>query len=187
MDTRQNILAAAKALFWEKGYEATSPRDILGLSGAGQGSFYYHFHSKKDLAAEAIDEVVNERIQQFEAALSAEGSLKQRITVFLDQRKEALKGCRVGRMVWDSAVKDEQLRRPLERYFRHLERRLTEEIDAAAVRGEVTLLIPPKQLALLILAVVQGGFTISRATQAGRIDEAVEGLKQLAKLVILNR
>jgi AcrR family transcriptional regulator len=31
---RNDILAATKQLFWERGYEATSPRDIQEVSGA---------------------------------------------------------------------------------------------------------------------------------------------------------
>jgi len=54
---REDLLKAAKKLLWERGYEATSPRDIQEASGAGQGSFYHHFNGKLDLAATALEEV----------------------------------------------------------------------------------------------------------------------------------
>ncbi len=43
---RTALIEATKALLWERGYEATSPRDMLHRSGAGQGSLYHHFSGK---------------------------------------------------------------------------------------------------------------------------------------------
>ena len=62
MTKYDDLIKATKALLWEKGYDATSPRAIQALSNAGQGSFYHHFRSKKDLAATALEAVVDERI-----------------------------------------------------------------------------------------------------------------------------
>lgn len=185
MKKREAIIAATKMLFWEKGYEATSPRDIQHLSDAGQGSFYHHFRSKKELAAEAIEEVVSERIGEFEAAMSGHGTVKERIRRLLGQKKDSFKGCRVGRMVWDSAVNDEKLRRPLEKYFHHIETRLKAELNKAARNEEVKLLVPPQELALVIIAVIQGGFTVSKAMQLSRVPEATKALYQLLDVAVV--
>jgi AcrR family transcriptional regulator len=185
MTKRDAILRATKELLWERGYEATSPRDIQDRSAAGQGSFYHHFRSKRDLAAEAIGELAAERLERLEEALSASGTLKQRLHRFLDQKRDALKGCPVGRMVWDAAIEDTRLRRPLEQYFRQAERRLREELDKAVEAGEVELRVPAPQLALAMLAVMQGGYTISRAFQEPRLAEATRALRQLIDLAIV--
>jgi TetR/AcrR family transcriptional repressor of nem operon len=187
MDTRQAILEATKALLWEKGYEATSPRDILDRSQAGQGSLYHHFGGKKQLAAEALAQVVEERIQAFESAIAGEGGIKKRLHAYLAQEKNALKGCRIGRMVWDAAIEEDELRQPLQKYFRHVERRLTQELQQALARKQVRLALPAGQLALLIVAAVQGSFTISRALQVSRMNEAMADLRQLLDVVITGR
>jgi len=184
MSAREQIIQAAKDLLWEKGYENTSPRDIQALSGAGQGSFYHHFKSKRDLAAEAMRQVAEERIEAFDRDMSGGGSVKERIHRFLQQRKKPLLGCRIGRMVWDAAVEDEKLRLPLEGYFRHVEAGLQAAIQAAADKGEITLAMPATQLALVIITTLQGSFTVSRALQTGRVDEAIEGLQTLLDLAI---
>jgi TetR/AcrR family transcriptional regulator, transcriptional repressor for nem operon len=44
---RDALLKSAKKLLWERGFEATSPRDIQDASGAGQGSFYHHFDERR--------------------------------------------------------------------------------------------------------------------------------------------
>ncbi|UUZ83961.1 TetR/AcrR family transcriptional regulator [Paenibacillus sp. P26] len=70
MSARDKLVAATKALLWEHGYDAVSPREIQEQSGVGQGSFYHHFRSKEGLAAHALGEV------------SAE--MQQALTVFFD-------------------------------------------------------------------------------------------------------
>ncbi|MBA1147105.1 TetR/AcrR family transcriptional regulator [Ectothiorhodospiraceae bacterium WFHF3C12] len=182
MSKREAILEATKALLWEKGFEATSPRDIQQRSGAGQGSFYHHFRSKRELAAEAMDEVVEDRIQRFEAIMAGDAPAVERIGNFLVDRSDALAGCRVGRMVWDAAVGDERLRRPVERYFRHLERRFTEELRGAAEAGEIRADVDCERTAALIVAAIQGGYTMARAEQSPEaLNRATEGARMLLR------
>lgn len=172
MGTRENILAATKTLLWQKGYEATSPRDILAMSQAGQGSLYHHFPSKRKLASVAIQEIVDERIAAFEHAMSAKCPFKQRVMLFVSGNDQPLRGCRVGRLVWDAAIEQDDLRKPLEQYFRHVEVRLTGILDAEQAAGRVKLAIPAVQIALLIVSVVQGSFALSRAMKVSRADDA---------------
>ncbi|MBD8497700.1 TetR/AcrR family transcriptional regulator [Paenibacillus arenosi] len=47
--TRQAIAAAAKQLFIQQGYQATSMEQIRESSGMSKGSIYYHFKSKEQL------------------------------------------------------------------------------------------------------------------------------------------
>ncbi|HWF76935.1 MAG TPA: TetR/AcrR family transcriptional regulator [Caulobacteraceae bacterium] len=49
MDTRSRIIEAARDLFWEKGYNATSVADILSRSQVNSGSLYHFFPGKQDV------------------------------------------------------------------------------------------------------------------------------------------
>ncbi|MEV5413693.1 TetR family transcriptional regulator [Thermopolyspora sp. NPDC052614] len=53
-DTRARILAAASALFAERGYAATSLADIAAEVGLTKTAVAYHFHPKDRIAAELI-------------------------------------------------------------------------------------------------------------------------------------
>jgi AcrR family transcriptional regulator len=53
-DTRSRILAAARALFAERGYAATSLADIANAVGLTKTAVAYHFHPKDRIAAELI-------------------------------------------------------------------------------------------------------------------------------------
>jgi AcrR family transcriptional regulator len=130
MSKREDIIDATKSLLWEKGYEATSPADIQARSNAGQGSFYHHFPSKQALARVAIEEIVTERLADFEKAMALNKRFRERVSIYLAQNVQPLLGCRVGRLIWDAAIDEEELRQPLARYFRHLESRLTEILNA---------------------------------------------------------
>ena len=54
-DTRDRIVFAALALFWEKGYGATSIADVLKAAGVNSGSLYHFFPGKQDLLLAVLD------------------------------------------------------------------------------------------------------------------------------------
>lgn len=54
-DRREQIVAAAAALFTEKGYDRTSMRDIAAATGILSGSLYYYFSSKEALFVEVFN------------------------------------------------------------------------------------------------------------------------------------
>lgn len=54
-ETRTRILRAARDLFAEHGYRATSMTDILRAAGITKGGFYFHFRSKGELAVAVVE------------------------------------------------------------------------------------------------------------------------------------
>jgi len=53
--TRDRIVEAARELFFEQGYGATSIAQILQRSEANSGSLYYYFPTKEDLLAAVLE------------------------------------------------------------------------------------------------------------------------------------
>ncbi|MFL6071358.1 MAG: TetR/AcrR family transcriptional regulator [Actinomycetes bacterium] len=47
--TKKAIIATAIGLFGERGFHATSVRDIVSATGITQGAFYHHFESKEEV------------------------------------------------------------------------------------------------------------------------------------------
>jgi AcrR family transcriptional regulator len=58
ISTRDLIINAAIKLFGEKGFEATSTREIANTAGVNLGSVTYYFESKDRLYSEVISELV---------------------------------------------------------------------------------------------------------------------------------
>ncbi|MGN7356702.1 TetR/AcrR family transcriptional regulator [Paenibacillus sp. SAF-054] len=54
--TKKKIAAAARALFVQRGYKATSIEEIVSVTGSSKGNIYYHFKSKEGLFLYLIEE-----------------------------------------------------------------------------------------------------------------------------------
>lgn len=54
--TKKRIVEAARMLFGQKGYKATSIEDIVSATGSSKGNLYYHFKSKEGLFLYLLDE-----------------------------------------------------------------------------------------------------------------------------------
>jgi AcrR family transcriptional regulator len=58
-DTRERILTVAAALFSEKGFTATSIRDISEALGVTKAALYYHFASKDEILHAIVDQPIS--------------------------------------------------------------------------------------------------------------------------------
>src|SRR5256885_4888985 len=101
MNTRDRLSDSNRELLWERGYVGTSPKAIQERAGAGQGSMYHHFRGKPDLALAAMRRSAAELRAQADERLSAGGTALEQAASYLLRERDALRGCRVGRMAMD--------------------------------------------------------------------------------------
>lgn len=182
MPTRNSIVEAAQELLWEHGYEATSPRMIMDRSGAGQGSLYYHFRTKKAWAEAALGEIESRLLSQLADTLGGEAHTPlERVQAWLAAPRDALRGCRLGRLAHEhSVVEDAELRGHLARYFGELETHLQRALTQAITAGELPSDLNVSRLATLLLATVQGGYVISRALHdPQKLEQATQAAAEL--------
>jgi len=59
------ILRAAIVLFSEKGFKDTSVTDLAAMTGAAEGTIFYHFKSKENLFLEILKRVREKIIEEF--------------------------------------------------------------------------------------------------------------------------
>lgn len=64
---RGQIVRESARLFREKGYEATSVRDIAAATGLQSGSWVYHFRTKQDILAAVMEEGLERALDRIEA------------------------------------------------------------------------------------------------------------------------
>ena len=76
MGNREDLLAGAKRCLIEKGYAATTARDIAAASGVSLAAIGYHFGSKDALMNQAVFESIGEWGQELQDALAAAGPLE---------------------------------------------------------------------------------------------------------------
>jgi AcrR family transcriptional regulator len=95
--TRERVLAAARRLFGERGYEATSIESVLEASGVARGALYHHFQSKAELFDAVLADVLVEIAERSAAAAAAS--------------KDPLEGLRAGSHAWLEMALDPAIQR----------------------------------------------------------------------------
>ena len=110
-NTRQEIVAKADLLFYQRGFENTSFADIADAVGISRGNFYYHFKTKDDI----LTEVIALRAAKTQGMLdkwALEGStpterLKRFAQMLIENRKDIQRfGCPVGTLCAELAKLD---------------------------------------------------------------------------------
>src|SRR5580692_5557618 len=66
--TRGALLVAARELFAEKGFAATSRDEIAERAGVTRGALYHHFASKTEVAAAVIEVLQSELVERVVSA-----------------------------------------------------------------------------------------------------------------------
>jgi AcrR family transcriptional regulator len=183
MSKKEELIAAARELLAENGYQATSPRDIQERAGAGQGSFYHHFRSKQQLAAIALAETAAEMTAALDDIFVPQKEPMGRIWDYLTQARDPLRGCRLGRIAQESAIAEEPLRAPIAGYFADVEGRIVAALSEAESAGTVSLHLQPEDIAATLVAVVQGGYIVARAgANPALMDAAVRGAVEMLEV-----
>lgn len=183
MDSKERLIQAMSDLMWERGYAATSPREVRERSGVGQGSMYHHFAGKHDLALAALERSCADLLPASEAPLTGPGAPMERLTAYLSRSRDALRGCKVGRMTQDPVVAaDPVLLAPIADAFGTLHAGLVAVIEEAIAAGELPDSLDPQRTARLLAATIQGGYVLSIATQdRSAFDEACSGALDLLR------
>lgn len=78
-DTARALLAAARRLFSERGYDGASIRAITSAAGVNLGAVTYHFGSKEALYHAVLDETVSPLRDRVDQALAGPGSRVDRV------------------------------------------------------------------------------------------------------------
>jgi TetR/AcrR family transcriptional regulator, transcriptional repressor for nem operon len=166
---RDQLVEATKELLWDVGYEAMSPRDIQARSGAKPGSLYHHFPSKLAIAEAALGEAAAEEIARLEEIFSTDVPPLEAVRRYLLLKRDAFRGCRLGRLVHEASIEQEELRRPTAAYFEAVRNHIARCLARAQSDGTFEAGLDPDDLAISLTALIQGGYVLARTFQ----DEAL--------------
>ncbi|MGW0965815.1 TetR/AcrR family transcriptional regulator [Streptomyces sp. NPDC002516] len=181
MTTPDRLIESTRELLWERGYVGTSPKAILERAGAGQGSMYHHFRGKPDLALAAIRRTAEEMRTTAEDVLGSPGSPYERVEAYLRRERDTLRGCPIGRLTMDAdVIASAELRAPVDEFLNWLRGRLASVVEEGRELGQFAPGVDSEEIASTILATVQGGYVLARASGSpAAFDTAVRGLLAL--------
>ena len=81
---RQRLLEGAAELFTQKGYAATTVREIVAAGGVTKPVLYYYFRNKEGIYLELMRQAFTRVDDLLQAALEDQGSATQRLLRLCD-------------------------------------------------------------------------------------------------------
>lgn len=90
-DTRERIYAAALTLFRERGFDATTMRDIAAAAGMSLGAAYHYFPSKDAIVHAYYDRVSVEHARRVATDIAGKAKLADRLSVAFQSKLEILR------------------------------------------------------------------------------------------------
>jgi TetR/AcrR family transcriptional regulator, transcriptional repressor for nem operon len=136
------------------------------------------FQRKPELAAVATRSLAADLQAETDVLLADETVPPIDLRAYLDKERDALGGCRLGRLAFDPG-RDTGTTAPVAAYFTALQSSLAMLIDQAVADGDLTGTVDAVGLAAAIVACVQGGYILAAATgDAGAMSLALRGLRR---------
>ncbi|WP_027800969.1 TetR/AcrR family transcriptional regulator [Paraburkholderia dilworthii] len=164
----REVLEAASATFWLKGYEATSTRDLVKSTGLTQPSLYNAFGDKRGLYLRALEHYLDctlrERITRFESTMPP----AQAITGFFDETIERSvsdphkRGCMLVNSALEISSEDEAFRKLVATEIDEIREFFYRCLVAAQKSGAIATTVSAADAATHLLATVLGMRVIAR-------------------------
>src|SRR5438128_1266523 len=177
-ETRKQILAAAADLFHKQGVAATSPDQIIEVSGTGKGQFYHYFKNKEGLVHEVLQAYL-------EAIRNGGGPLDYDITswddlarwfnaqIALQKSYQMTRGCPFGTIGNEVTENDELIRQDLSLIFEVAKGKLATFFVREKTSGRLEPHVKEEQLADFCLAMIQGAMLMGKVKRDSQLVEHV--------------
>ena len=165
-------LQSAMELFWSRGYEATSVRDLLGGMGIGRGSFYDTFGDKRTLFLAALDRFERTRTAWVLEALEGSESPLETIRYVFERSVDNLvgfeprRGCLLANSAVELAPHDPEVAERISRYLRRTEDAFEKALGRARSAGDLPEHKDPRALARFLVSNLHGLRVLARAGAA---------------------
>lgn len=165
--TRDRIVAAAGQLMLEQGVARTTIEDIQAAAGVSPSQLYHYFPGKDALVRAVIDhqtgrvlDVQQEGLDQLDTIDSL--SRWRDLMVGILTEVQCVGGCPLGSLASDLAESDPVARVQLANAFGTWEELIRDGLVSMQKRGELSESADPGELAVAMLAAVQGGLLLSQ-------------------------
>jgi TetR/AcrR family transcriptional regulator, transcriptional repressor for nem operon len=166
-ETRQRILAAAAALMFEHGVAETNLEDIRASAGVSGSQVYHYFADKQALVRAVIeyqtDVVLDSQADHLDALDTISGLRAWRDFIVEHQRQlQCRGGCPIGALGAEVAETDSVARMAVAGGFRRWEERIRNGLRTMQTRGDLPQSVDADDLALALLAALQGGLLLTQ-------------------------
>lgn len=177
----ESALHAAMDLFWRRGYEATSMRDLLDGMGIGRGSFYDTFGDKHTLFLAVLDRFERVRTGWIIEALESPAPPLESIRHVFERTVDGLvgfeprRGCLLANTAVELAPHDPEVAEKISAYIRRTEDAFANTLERARDSGDLSKDKDPRALACFLVSNLHGLRVMARAGEDREsLDDIVE-------------
>lgn len=171
-ETRSRIVNAAADLIYENGVDGTSLDEVMAASGVSKSQLYHYFADKDALALAVIDlqaeRVLGAQQPHLEALDSLPAIRAWRDAIVRLNEAVHCRGCPLGSLASELANDSEHARQRLAASFAMWCDRIERGLGKMRERGELAASADPHELALALLAAVEGGLLLAKTTRSSR-------------------
>jgi AcrR family transcriptional regulator len=185
--TRDRIVHGAADLMYVKGVSATTLDDIREATGTSKSQLYRHFPDKESLVRAVIalrgEQVIERETDRLGRLNSFNGLVRWRnALITANALQSGAYGCSLGSMANEVADHDEQARITLADIFKTWEELIAAGLRRMQGKGALKASANPDELAIGLMAALQGGYLLAATAHDVRpmeisLDLALEHLK----------
>ncbi|WP_029275257.1 TetR/AcrR family transcriptional regulator [Pedobacter borealis] len=168
--TRNFIVEKTAPIFNMKGYAGTSLNDITAATGLTKGSIYGNFANKDEVALVAFDYNLKNVSSKIDADMNKQVSVKDKLLVYINIYQKFIDGsvseggCPVLNTAVDADDTHPELREKVLKAVLGWKNKIAKLVESGISTKEINADHNPEQVALTIIAIIEGGIMISRLT-----------------------
>jgi TetR/AcrR family transcriptional regulator, transcriptional repressor for nem operon len=181
--TRARIVEEAAALIHERGVAATTLEDVKVAADVSGSQMYHYFPDKNDLVQAIIDYQADGIVSRNRRALSSANGVEtwRNMVLTAAKRTKAKGGCALGSLAGQLAESDPEARALIAAGFDQWAAAIADGLRSLHADGKLPSRIDPDDLAITLLATLEGGLLLSQVQQRSRpFETAINTLLDLA-------
>jgi TetR/AcrR family transcriptional repressor of nem operon len=159
---RDEALHNAMRLFWRRGYQKTSMRDLTEATRLQPGSLYAAFHNKRSLFLKSLDYYSEDLRRSVDHILRSDNEPLERIRIFFNQILDELahdsqgKGCMLVNTLLESPVEEQEITNRAAEALGYVESRFVAVLDEAKLCGDLSQEVDVEIQAKLLMTAIFG-------------------------------
>ena len=181
--TRARIVEEAAALIHERGVAGTTLEDVKVAAEVSGSQMYHYFPDKNELVQAVIDYQAETIVSRNRHALEAANGVEawRKMVIAAAKRTKAKGGCPLGSLVGQLAESDPGARALIASGFDQWTAAISDELRSLHTDGKLPSGIDPDDLAITLLATLEGGLLLSQALRTTRpFETAIDTILALA-------
>ena len=185
--TRQFIVEKTAPIFNKKGFAGTSLNDIMHATGLTKGSIYGNFVNKDDVALAAFDFNLKQVNGVIRDEMASRNTCREKLLVYTKVYENFLEfpfpdgGCPVLNTAVDADDTHPELKQKASEAIHNWKNIISKLIQKGIEENEFKANIDPEQIALTIIATIEGAIMITKLT--GKLNYRRAIMKSVDKLI----